>query len=228
MKPCSAAHRGSSTSRGFRPDRPPVSAPVSGSRPGQSGRQTGWNGSASTTASRTTGSRSTCHREPRSRKLRLENTRKAPGIRLRWAATPGRGSARTRHGGRLDLGGDQDAVVQPLEPHVDAHRLALGTTATASPRRSGAVELEGALAHLAGLVHEVVTGRSKEEVWEGTRGDSTRVGPAWARDARAVRRDRPNVPVPADFGAGTGAWNRQGDIVAEIVEKLRPSAPRRP
>ena len=60
--------------------------------------------------------------EPGSRKLRRQNTRKAPGIRPRPAAAPARGTARTRRPPRLDLRGDQDPLVQRLESHLDVHR----------------------------------------------------------------------------------------------------------
>ena len=63
-----------------------------------------------------------------------------------------------RRGDRVDLGGHQDAVVQPLQAQVDAHRSALLDGRHRLAEALGRVELEHALTHLAGAVHDVVHG----------------------------------------------------------------------
>ena len=59
-------------------------------------------------------------------------------------------------GDRGDVGGDQNAVVQRFEPHVEMHFRVLGDADHGIAERFGYGDIEAVLTHLAGAVHEVV------------------------------------------------------------------------
>ena len=67
----------------------------------------------------------------------------------------------------LDLGGDEHALVQALEPHIDAHRGALLDDRDAVAELLRGVELEHPLDQLTGSVNHAVRGHGERGGTEG-------------------------------------------------------------